>query len=159
MNFLEEIEKIKLLFEQIKTDPTLMMIVAISVVITLVIVLIVVIFSSTIQTLKRNLFNEREFSKGKIKEVQKLTKEIVIYDKTVKEDKKELKKFEKIKMILSEREKEIKELKKDIKIKKNRISDLEYDLSDLVNRYNKSLNEIKAVKKRNEELIEEKRRK
>ena len=159
MDITKDIQKLELLFTQIQTDPTLMLIVAISVSLTLLIILIITIFSSTIQTLRNTLFNEREFSKVKVVEVNKLTREIKVYDKTKTEAEKELKKFEELKLILIDRDKEIKELKNKLNNKKTRIDTLEFDLNDVSDKYQKSLTEIKGVKKRNEELISDRKRK
>ena len=154
----KNIEEMQDLFELIQASPELMLIIGMAVVVGLVIVLIVTVLSSSINGLKRTLFNERLFSEEKVLEITKLTREVRVSDKRIKEDEIELKKYEEMKKELKARKDEIKALKTAKGKVENERDIAKKSFSDVFDKYNKSLTEIKGVKKRNEELIDERKK-
>ena len=157
MDLTNEIETFKLLLEEVKNNPELMIKYAIGAAIVLIILLMSMVFSQIVASLKNKLFSEERHNLDNIKRIHKLTREVKVYDERIERNKEKLKQYDFLEKKVLKKEDEIRKLERD---KKNIIKEREHVENKhklLQKEYEKSLTEIKAIKRRNEELINGKR--
>jgi len=157
MDLTKELETFQILLEEVKNNPELMMKYAIGAAIVLIILLMSMVFSQIVGSLKNRLFSEEVNNLDNIKKIHKLTREVKVYDARIERNKEKLKHYDILEKNILKKDDEIRKLEKD---KRDIIKEREHMESkhrSLQKDYEKSLTEIKAIKRRNEELINGKR--